>query len=292
MKIYSIGDHCSALGEGPLWDERTNSILWVDILNSKVLSLEINTQKILHSIVGDQISAIAKREQGGYIAAARDGIGYLDLENNNFKYLAELEKELTFNRFNDGKCDPLGRFWAGTMNEVDANCQDGKLYALTAQNTVKILVSDVGCSNGLAWSLDHSTLYYIDSICNHVVAFDYDMHLNAISNKRVVITIPTADGIPDGMTIDQDGMLWIACWNGWQVCRYNPIDGNLLARIELPVSQVSSCAFGGSDYSQLYITTASVGLKDKDLAKQPLAGSLFVVDACGTKGFASVSFKG
>ena len=184
------------------------------------------------------------------------------------------------NRFNDGKCDPAGRFWAGTMSISNMPCA-GSLYVLEKDGTVKTKITGVTCSNGMAWSPDDKTLYYIDTPTRQVVAYKYDTKNGDITDGRVAISIPEEKGSPDGMTIDTEGMLWIALWDGWKVIRYNPYTSEQLYEVTLPVSRVTSCVFGGDDMDDLYITSAREGLSDSDLKEQPLAGSLFVIRKSG-----------
>jgi len=152
------------------------------------------------------------------------------------------------------------------------------------------MIANVSISNGLAWSVDHRTLYYIDSPTRQIVAFDFDDGRGAISNRRVVIQLGEEEGFPDGMTIDKEGMLWVGHWGGWQVARWNPQTGKKLLQIKLPVAKVTSCTFGGDLLQDLYITTAKVDLTANELREQPLAGSLFVVPNCG-EGLPPFEFK-
>lgn len=197
--------------------------------------------------------------------------------------IVDPEKHLKNNRFNDGKCDPAGRFWAGTMSVFDTP-EAGSLYTLEPDFSVSAKIRRVGCSNGIAWSSDGNLMYYIDTLTRQVVSFDFDIISGGISNKRVIIEIPETDGYPDGMTIDSDGMLWIALWGGYRIARYNPLSGEMIHNFRLPVSQISSCTFGGENLQDLYITTAKTGLKPHEINKQPLAGRFFVIKNSGFQG--------
>jgi sugar lactone lactonase YvrE len=176
---------------------------------------------------------------------------------------------------NDGKCDPAGRFIAGTMdmNEKDPH---GALYSFDG-NQVTRLLDGVTISNGLAWSVDHKTFYYIDTPTREVKAFDYDLATGQIANPRAAIRIPESLGWPDGMTSDTDGNLWIVLWGGAQVTKWNPNTGKLLEQIPVPALQSSACVFGGRDMNELYVTSARVGMSDADLKKYPLSGGLFKI---------------
>jgi sugar lactone lactonase YvrE len=291
MKPQVVVEHTCVLGEGPVWDTEMSRILWVDIIEGKIhqFSTRTNQHKIFD--VGRMIGAIAIREAGGLIAALENGFATVDLENGEVKLISDPESQLPNNRFNDGKCDPAGRFWAGTM-DMSGKRNAGGLYVLDGKFEVNEKLKDVSCSNGLAWNSDNNKLYYIDTPTRQVVAFEYDLKTGEIKNEHVVIKFPEDIGLPDGMTIDTEGMLWVAFFDGWQVARWNPETGQQLDKISLPVAKVTSCTFGGEDYRDLYITTASVGLEDGESQDQPLAGSLFVVKDCGYQGTAPFKFKG
>jgi sugar lactone lactonase YvrE len=291
QKWEVVLEHECELGEGPVWDAATKSILWVDILQCELHRFfsEEKEHKIFHT--GSMISAIALREKGGIIAALQNGFAEIDFEKGTIRSIADTESSIKTNRFNDGKCDPAGRFWAGTMSVKDEPYA-GNLYTLEHDLSVSLKIKGVSCSNGMAWSPDHKTFYYIDTPTQQVVAYDYNITDGSILNKKMVITIPQKEGYPDGMTIDSEGMLWVACWDGWQITRWDPYTGKLLQRISLPVSKVTSCTFGGNNLEDLYITSAKVGLNDPELKEQPLAGSLFVIKNTGFTGLADFPFKG
>ena len=157
---------------------------------------------------------------------------------------------------------------------------------------VKKKIENVSISNGIAWSADNAVMYYINTPTNYVFAFDYDIEQGNINNQRVVIDLTHENGYADGMSIDEEGMLWIAFYGGWRVARYEPRTGKLLQQIELPAANVTSCTFGGNELRDLYITTARKGLNEKELESQPHAGSLFVLPDCGYKGTVAQKFKG
>ncbi|HRQ24987.1 MAG TPA: SMP-30/gluconolactonase/LRE family protein, partial [Anaerolineales bacterium] len=179
------------------------------------------------------------------------------------------------NRINDGKCDPAGRFLVGTM-DMDETETTGSLYSFDGTNTKK-LMEGIRIANGLAWSPDHKTFYYIDTFTRIVKTFDYDVNTGEIANPRAAIRVPEALGWPDGMTSDTDGSLWIAMWGGAQVTKWNPQTGKLLESIPVPALQTSSVVFGGRDMNELYVTSARVGMSGTDLKKYPLSGGLFRV---------------
>lgn len=275
------------LGEGPVWDDQLNRLLWVDIVNGQVRQWYPGTEKYQAINFPCQIGSIALMQGNEVIAATDKGFAFLNLEKRGeLTYLGNPEADKDGNRFNDGKCDSRGRFWAGSLNE-NGQKQAAALYMLDGKGKISKKIDNVSCSNGLAWSSDNRIFYFIDTSIRQIVAYDFDLATAKISNRRVVIDVDPADGLPDGMTIDAEGMLWVALWGGWKVARWNPYTGQKLTEIKLPVSQVTSCTFGGKDLRDLYITSARTGLDSEGLALQPDAGSLFVVEGMEVHGVAS-----
>lgn len=290
MQVETITDHKSTLGEGPIWDARHNEILWVDIVNGEIHCYSLINHALKTYPIKDMVGCMAVCERDDQLViASQSGFGFLDKKTSEITYHSNPESHLPKNRPNDGKCDPAGRFWMGTMS-FSEDFEAGSVYVFDG-NSFDKKIDKVTISNGMAWSLDHQTLYYIDTPTFEVVAYDYDMKTGNISNKKVVITIPKEDGFPDGMTIDSDGMLWIAHWDGWQVTRWNPETGHKLDHFKLPASRITSCMFGGDDLTDLFITSAKEGLSVKELEEQPLAGSLFVIRNCGFMGVPAFEFK-
>ena len=288
--LQPVLKHTNTLGEGPLWNEETQTIFWLDIVENLIHSYSINKQKHTSFNVGEMIGCIAPREQGGLVAALQNGFAFVDFENKTVEHIANPEEGIP-NRFNDGKCDAAGRFWAGSMALTEEESK-GNLYVMETDLSVKKKIENVSISNGIAWNADSTVMYYINTPTNYVFAFDYDIESGEISNQRVAVDLTHENGFADGMTIDEEGMLWIAFFSGWRVARYNPETGELLKQIELPVENVSCCTFGGPELNDLYITTASKGMSDEALQQQPLAGSLFVLKDCGYKGLPAAKFKG
>lgn len=286
-----VTQHYCLLGEGPVWDHRQKRIFWIDILNGEIQYFYPDSNEHRTYKLGQIIGAIAIKRSGGLIAALKSGFASIDLNKGVIEFVIEVETDLPDNRFNDGKCDAAGRFWAGTMS-ITSKPNAGSLYVLEKDFTVKTKITGVTCSNGIAWSTDHKTLYYIDTPTCSVVAYNYNLINGNISDMRVVINTSKEMGYPDGMTIDIEGMLWIAFWGGWKVIRFNPYTGQQLLQINLPVSQVTSCVFGGDAMDDLYITSAKAGLSENDLRAQPLAGSLFVIKKSGYKGMNAFEFDG
>lgn len=279
----TVTNQISLLGEGPVWDERKNRIIWLDILAGKIHQYYPQTAEYRSIATGQYVGAVTLTENDKLLGALHHGFYEIDEKTGNKNFLVDPEVHLPDNRFNDGKCDPNGRFWAGTMHIPETEVT-GNLYVLENDGTVSHKISDIGCSNGLAWNSTGDTLYYIDSPTRQVVAYDYSLETAEITNRRVVITISEGGGFPDGMTIDAEDQLWVALWDGWKLIRVNPATGEVTDQIDLPVARITSAVFGGPDYGDLYITSAKVGLDDTQLKDQPLAGSLFVVENVGVKG--------
>ncbi len=274
--VELLVDAHALVGEGPLWDERLQVLYWVDILNSKVYVYDPATGENRGMDVGQHVGTVVLREAGGLMLAVQQGFASFDPESQDLSLIANPEAHVTGNRFNDGKCDPGGRFWAGTMAYEDPK-DSGGLYRLDTDLSVHTIFDGVGISNGIVWSLDHTTMYYIDTLRQNVRAYDYDNDTGDIANERVAVAVPDDAGMPDGMAIDADGMLWVAHYGGSRVCRWNPHSGALMEKIDLPVTQVTACAFGGANLDTLYITSAAQQLDAADLARQPLAGGLFAI---------------
>jgi sugar lactone lactonase YvrE len=257
-----------ALGESPVWDPRNNELVWVDIRGGRVYWWVPGASDARSLHVGHTVSAIAPRKTGGYMLATRSGFAVLD-SAGAFALVAEVEADIPVNRMNDGKVDPRGRFWAGTMSETDEPGA-GSLYRLNLDGSVAKVVEGVTISNGLGWSPDSTTMYYVDSLAHSLDAFDFAEETGQVTARRVVAEVPPALGLPDGLAVDEQGYIWVALHSGSAVQRYSP-DGELDTRIELPVTLVTSCTFAGPDYKDLYITTAVDPERDEHLA-----GSLFV----------------
>ncbi|ULL13208.1 SMP-30/gluconolactonase/LRE family protein [Paenibacillus sp. H1-7] len=269
-------DAKATLGEGPCWDQRSGLLYWVDIKENAVHAYDPHqgTNRTVH--LDQMVGAAVARESGGLVLALQHGFHLLDMTTEQLTFLADPEKELPDNRFNDGKCDAAGRFWAGTLSFEEKE-PVAALYCLETDGTVRQALDGVIVSNGLGWSPDGRTMYYIDSMTRKVSAFDFEVETGRLSGRRTVVTIPEGGGFPDGMAVDEEGMLWVAQWDGWQVSRWNPSTGEQIGAIRVPAARVTSCAFGGPNNDELYITTARTGISEESLAGQPLAGGLFRV---------------
>jgi len=288
-EVQLLVDAHALVGEGPIWDEEKGVLYWVDIMSSMVYEYNPVTGENRGYNVGQHVGTVVPRAAGGLMLAVYDGFAAFDPATQQVTLIADPEADIPDNRFNDGKCDPAGRFWAGTM-AYNEQLTQGSLYRLDPDFSVHKMLGDVGIANGIVWSLDNTTMYYIDSAANTVRAFDYDLATGVISNGRVVIRTDGM-GLPDGMAIDAEGMLWVAHFGGSCVRRWNPHTGQVIGTIQLPASQITACAFGGPDLATLYITSAAIGLDEQALAREPHAGGLFVADP-GVKGVPTFKFAG
>ena len=274
--------------EGPVWDESTGTLYFIDVEAGKIFSH--SGGRLISWDAGEQIGCAVLRERGGMIAALKSGLYEVDFPYGGKKLIQDPERHIPGNRFNDGKVDPAGRLLAGTMalSSKESDPPSGALYCLNTDGSVEKRIGNIYLSNGLAWSGDGRLFYHVDTTARTVTRYDYDPETGSMSNPEAVIRVPEALGFPDGMTIDHQGMLWIALWGGGAVSRWNPLTGELLEKYELPVQNVSSCCFGGKDMDLLFITTAS---QDTDMEKYPLAGSIFMMKT-RVKGAASRKYKG
>lgn len=288
-KLELVLDAKAQIAEGPFWDQEKQLLYWVDILGKTINLYNPAAAKNELIQLDKMIGALIPAENGKLLAALEDGLYLIDAETAEQEFLVNPESNNDQTRFNDAKCDRRGRFWVGTM-DLEENRELGTLYCLDPELNLVEKIKNVKISNGLAWSLDNKTMYYIDSPTKEVLAFDYDLETAEITNKRVIISFAEAEGVPDGMTIDAEGKLWIAHFGGGQVSRWNPNSGEKIDSVQLPVSNVTSCAFGGKNLDELYITTASVGLSEEEKEAQPLAGGIFRYQA-GVKGLAGVKFE-
>jgi sugar lactone lactonase YvrE len=270
-------DARAMIGEGPVWDPIGRRLFWVDIPNGIIYRLDPGTGASERTLTGQPVGSVGVRRDGGLIAALRDGFGVFSARSQSVDELIEVEKALANNRMNDGKCDCRGRFWAGTM-ATDHTPQAGTLYRLERAGTgyaVAAALTGITVANGIDWSPDNRLMYYIDSPTQRVDVFDFDAERGTLSHRRSLVEIAASDGLPDGMTVDAEGYLWVALFRAGKVRRYSPA-GMADMEISLPVTLVTSCAFGGPDLADLYITTARHRLTAAEAAEQTTAGGLFV----------------
>ncbi|NXG78262.1 RGN protein, partial [Baryphthengus martii] len=296
IKIECVGSERYRLGESPLWDEKENALLYVDITGRKVCRWSSVTKQVQAIPVDAPVSSVALRKSGGYVLTLGTRFAALEWQVRQVTTVARVEGEKPTNRFNDGKVDPAGRYFAGTMAEeirpAVLERRQGSLYTLFSDLSVVKHFDQVDISNGLDWSLDHRTFFYIDSLSYSVDAFDYDLQTGKIGNRRSVYRLEKEESIPDGMCVDTEGKLWVACYDGGRVIRLDPETGKRLQTVKLPVDKTTSCCFGGKDYSEMFVTSASDGMDKEGLSRQPQAGGIFKITGLGVKGVAPYPFGG
>jgi sugar lactone lactonase YvrE len=289
LDVELVLDARADLGEGPAWDADARRLIWVDITAGVVHRFDPTTGRDEAIEVRRPVGAAVPTTSGGLIIAARDGFSLLDPATGEIDLVAGVDATVPATLMNDGACDAAGRFWAGTK-DVEGRRPLGSLFRLDADLTLTRVVTGVTISNGLGWSPDQRTMYYIDSATHAIDAFDFEIETGAVSHRRRLVELPKAWGLPDGMTVDEEGFLWVAFWTGSAIRRLSPV-GEVDSVIELPVSLVTSCAFGGDDLSDLYVTSARVGLSEEQLEAQPHAGGLFRLSP-GVRGPAAHPFAG
>ncbi len=280
-------EYQAMLGEGALWNHQTQTLWWIDI-EGKTFNIfdpktAVNTQYQTPSRIG----TVVPSDDGSAIIAAEEGIMELNLTSRQTSLITPVESDIADTRLNDGKCDPAGRLFVGSMDRKTSRPL-GSLYQIT-KSQVTHLLDSITISNGIVWKSDHTTMYYIDTPTGKIMAYNYDINTGQISDPKVAVTIPKTLGYPDGMAIDQDDNLWVGMWNGNAVINFDPITGDIIRKIQVPAHNVTSCAFGGPDLDTLYITTARVDMTDDELAEKPLSGSIFHC-VPGVKGVQSNSY--
>ena len=282
VEIEVVGKIEAQWGEGPIWWD--GALYFVDIEGHAVHRYSPKTGAEATWLVGQRVGTVVPREAGGLLCAGDDGLFFLDEETGETTAIIDPEPSKSDNRFNDGKCSPDGRFFAGTISLVKKP-GDAKLYRLDPDLSLHEAYSPVTNSNGIAWSIDGNIVYYIDTPRKEVLAFDYNK--GALSNERSVISTASRESSPDGMTIDANGNLWIAFCHGACVVCFDPRSGKELKMIELPCVETTACAFGGEDLCDLFVTTGV----HKTL-KEENAGRLFRIRGLGVRGVQAYSFAG
>jgi sugar lactone lactonase YvrE len=288
--LFNLG---GIISEGICYDEVSDHLYWLDLLDNKIFiySIENNTIKIIN--LNQNTGCLAVRENGGLVAALQHGIYFVDIETSELELIVNPEEDKPNNRFNDGKCDCMGRLWAGTMSkDLDSGSGDttpkGALYCLDTDLNIDKKLDGVAISNGIGFSPDNKIMYYIDSPTMEILAFDFDKNTGNISNKKTVVTVSETTGMPDGMTVDAEGSLWVAMWGGASVVKYDPETGKELQKISIPAPNVTSMVFGGQEMDELFVCTAKL---NTDLNKYPDAGGVFKIKV-DIKGQYTYKFKG
>jgi len=285
--VRCVADVKAVLGEGPIWVEGEQALYWVDIKGRRIFRLD-STGRRMEWDTPMRVGSVAPRVSGGFIAGTENGFVEISLEEGRFEVFHDPEEDLPTNRFDDGKVGPDGSFWAGTMDDTEQK-STGTLYRLRADRRCEPVDGGYKVTNGPAFAPDGRTLYHTDSAIQTIYAFDLDAD-GEVSERQIFARFGEGDGYPDGMTVDSEGCLWVAFWDGWCLRRLSP-EGQCLLTVEMPVQRPTSCAFGGPNFDQLYVTSASIGLDDNALALQPCAGGLLLLEP-GVTGIAAAPFAG
>lgn len=276
------------LGEGAYWDHKTQRLYWVDILGKTVYQFDPETKVNLGFDMPSRVGTVVPQTDSTIVVALEDGIYVKNMVSDALIRISDVEADRPENRFNDGKCDPNGNLWVGSMNLAETD-PTGSLYKVAPDGTTTAMLPHVTISNGIVWSKDETTMYYIDTPTAVIRAFDFDKETATISNERIAVRVSDTLGYPDGMAIDNQDHLWVGMWNGNAVLCFDPQTGQVIDRIEVPAHNVTSCAFGGPDLDELFITTASVDMTADERSAYPLAGSVFRVKP-GVSGVPSAQF--
>jgi sugar lactone lactonase YvrE len=268
-------DARAELGEGPIWDDRRQRLLFVDIMRGHVHEFDPVTGADRTFEVGEPVGTVAPTTRDDWVMATKSGFSRLNPETGGISRIASVEADRLETRMNDGGVDRRGRFWAGTMG-MGGLLGRGALYRLDEDGSVVRVLSDVSISNGIDWSPDDRHMYYVDTPTGRVDCFEFDVERGTLRNRRPFVTIPSDAGWPDGLTVDESGHVWVALWEGGAVHRYAP-DGSLERIVRFPVTLTTRATFGGPDLRDLYVTSAWIDLDDVGRAQQPVAGGVFRV---------------
>ena len=286
LQALPVIDTRSTLGEGPLWHSKHELLYWVDIEGRIVHGFHLPTKEHRQWVTPKRVGTVAGASNGKLILGLQGEVAELDPFTSEIKTLLKLESDIADNRCNDGKCDPAGRFWVGTM-ELETKPERGALYCIDTSLKVHQVLTGLTIANGMGWSPNGNFMYFIDSADYAVRRYHFSPLTTSLERERIVLRFE--NDLPDGMCVDSEGMLWIGFWGAGRVGRYDPKTGRHLADIKVPAPQVTSCCFGGKDLRTLYITTARAGLSEEQIKEFPLSGSLFVCEP-GIRGLEANSF--
>ena len=282
-QVEPINGYISTWGEGPLWDYNANALIYVDIEGHKVIRLNPDTGEEKIWEVGERVGTVVVRKSGGMVIAGDHGFSFLS-EDGELTKISDPEPDKANNRFNDGKCSPDGHFFAGTISLVKEK-GDASLYRLSKEGEVTEVYPNVTNSNGITWSADGKTMFYIDTPTLTVLGFDYSD--GKISNPRKVVDTSAISASPDGMAIDENDNLWVAFCHGACVVCYDSQTGEELQRVDIPCLETTACAFGGENLDTLYVTT---GIHKSEIEEH--AGKVFKVTGLGVKGQKTYLYQG
>ncbi|MGE9270939.1 MAG: SMP-30/gluconolactonase/LRE family protein, partial [Verrucomicrobiales bacterium] len=280
--IEAVGARVSQWGEGPIWWE--DKLYYVDIEGHAVIEFDPTQGQERRWNVGERVGFVVPRESGGLVIGGDSGLHFLDIETGDLEHLTDPESDKADNRFNDGKCAPDGRLFAGTISLVKKT-GDARLYRLDPDQSLTEVFGPVTNSNGIGWSPDGKICHYIDTPRKEVLSFDYDS--GQLSNLRTSIDTSAIEASPDGLAVDSDGNVWIAFCHGACVACYSPESGEMIRKVDLPCLETTACAFGGPGLTDLYVTT---GVHKTEV--EELAGRLLIVQGLGVTGLPSHPFAG
>jgi sugar lactone lactonase YvrE len=281
--VYKMFSSQCYLGEGPLWIADLGCFFWVDIEKGNLHRYHLATEKLGIRHFPHYLAVVLKGQNGKLILGLERKLVRYEWETEEIEDLCVVEEDLTLNRFNDGKVDTQGRIWIGTLSTKFTEGA-GSLYRIDSKLKPEVQLNNLTISNGMAWTEDQETFYFIDTPTQKIQEFSFDSATGEIEFQRIAIYIPEDLGFPDGMCIDREGMLWVAHYGGSGVYRWNPKNGELLDKLELPVPHVTSCCFGGENLDLMLITTAQENMSESDLKKYPKSGDVFLVKL-GVRGF-------
>ncbi|MEX0986041.1 MAG: SMP-30/gluconolactonase/LRE family protein [Bacteroidales bacterium] len=266
----------NSLGEGAIWDAAGNRLFYVDILGKKLFEYYPESgEKNVHEMPS-MIGTVVVRTDDEVLVALEDGIYSYNLTRRELNFLVCPPQNDSTQRFNDGKCDPAGRLWVGTMS-LQGDKKKSHLFCLDPATGITVKLDGITTSNGIVWSSDKEYMYYIDTPTQQVMEFKYDNSTGDISEPRIAVQVADSLGYPDGMAIDGNDNLWVCMWGGSSVCCFDRKTGKLLERISVPAKNVTSCAFTGDKLNEMYITTARIATSDEEIKTFPNAGSLFKI---------------
>ncbi len=270
------------LGESPVWHEERKSCFWVDIEEQSIYEYHLSDKKIGHYQLNQRVSLVIPGQGNELILGLQGGVGRYNLSSRTLSWITDLGIDWKNFRCNDGGCDSEGRLWVSTM-ELQHKKEAGALYLISHNKEVKKKIDQLSIPNGMAWSPDNKRLYHTDSVTCLVRSFIYDENTGGIQFEKIAVRIPDKTGLPDGMAMDEEGMLWIALWGGFGVGRFDPASGKMIGFVDIPAPQVSSCSFAGERLDQLVITTARNGMTTEELINYPKSGHVFITRP-GVKG--------
>jgi L-arabinonolactonase len=288
-KIDCIVAEANRLGESPVWSVAEQRLYWVDSRGPAVFRLDPVTGTVDRRALPEIVGSICLRRGGGLVAALQSGLHFFDFDADVLTLIADPEADQPENRFNDGRCDRRGRFWSGTMNDTRRE-PTGSLYRLDADKLVTFIRDDIIVPNSICWSPDDSIMYFADTYRDQLMCYRFDVDAGEIHDLVMIADTKNVTGRPDGSTVDAEGFLWNAMFGGGRLVRYAP-DGRIDREVALPITQPTSCAFGGADLRTLYVTSATQRMTEAELAAQPFAGGVFALDV-GVAGLPEPEFAG